>query len=262
MEVFNMNFDELVKALGLDAEKDEDKEKIAVLKKEYNAKEKSINTLTEENNKLKEDATANKEIADKFNIVVKAFELDTQAEDFDKMLDDVKDGFIKQGGEGAVAPEEVKIIKRDLTKAQRELEKSNATITELTTQLEAEKTQRINSVKRDAIQKALISNNVVKPDQFISNFFDKVIVDEDGKTLTMKDAAGNEISVADGVADWAKENPEFVKIDTNGGFGSNGGKGGNNNNGDGVSELVKGIIESKTANSNRGDGASLAELFG
>lgn len=256
-----MTFEELIKALGLDAEKDEDKDKVAILKKEYNAKEKSINTLTEENTKLKEDATANKEIADKFNIVVKAFEIDTNAEDFDKHLDDIKDNFIKQGGEGAPTPEEVKILKRDLTKAQRELEKSNTTITELSTQLEAEKTQRINSIKRDAIQKALVSNNVVKPDQFISNFFDKVIVDEDGKTLTMKDAAGNEISVADGVADWAKENPEFVKIDTNGGFGSSGGRNGGNNNDDGVSEFMKSMIESQSGNDNSSNGG-LVEAFG
>ena len=248
-----MNFDELVKALGLDVEKDEDKEKVAKLKKEYNAKEKAINELTEENNKLKEDAIASKEIADKFNIVVKAFEIDTNAEDFDKHLDDIKDNFIKQGGEGAPTPEEVKILKRDLTKAQRELEKANSSVTELTTQLEAEKTQRINSIKRDAIQKALIANNVVKPDQFISNFFDKVTVDDDGKTLTMKDSAGNEISVSDGVADWAKENPEFVKIDTNGGFGSNGGKGGSNND-DGVSEFMKSMIESQSGGNSGGNG--------
>lgn len=256
-----MTFEELIKALGLDAEKDEDKDKVAILKKEYNAKEKSINTLTEENTKFKDEATANKEIVDKFNIVVKAFEIDTNAEDFDKHLDDIKDNFIKQGGEGAPTPEEVKILKRDLTKAQRELEKSNTTITELSTQLEAEKTQRINSIKRDAIQKALVSNNVVKPDQFISNFFDKVIVDEDGKTLTMKDAAGNEISVADGVADWAKENPEFVKIDTNGGFGSSGGRNGGNNNDDGVSEFMKSMIESQSGSDNSSNGG-LVEAFG
>ena len=256
-----MTFEELIKALGLDAEKDEDKDKVAILKKEYNAKEKSINTLTEENTKLKDEATANKEIADKFNIVVKAFEIDTNAEDFDKHLDDIKDNFIKQGGEGAPTPEEVKILKRDLTKAQRELEKSNTTITELSTQLEAEKTQRINSIKRDAIQKALVSNNVVKPDQFISNFFDKVIVDDDGKTLTMKDATGNEISVVDGVADWAKENPEFVKIDTSGGFGSSGGRNGGNNNDDGVSEFMKSMIESQSGSDNSSNGG-LVEAFG
>lgn len=259
-----MNLEELIKALGLDAEKEEDVEKIATLKKEYNAKEKAINTLTEENTKLKEEGTASKEIIDKFNIVVKAFELDTQAEDFDKMLDDIKDGFIKQGGEGAPAPEEMKVLKRDLTKAQRELEKSNATIAELNTQLEAEKTQRINTIKKDAIQKALLANSVIKPDQFIPTFFDKVVVDEDGKTLTMKDAAGNEISVSDGIADWAKENPEFVKVDTSGGFGSNGGKGGKGNK-DGISDVVQNLINAQNANKPTGEGGksvSLSDVFG
>lgn len=259
-----MNLDELIKALGFDAEKEEDVEKIATLKKEYNAKEKSINGLTEENNKLKEEAVATKEVIDKFNIVVKAFEIDTQAEDFDKHLDDIKDAFIKQGGEGAPAPEEVKTLKRDLTKAQRALEESKATITELNTQLEAEKTQRINTIKKDAIQKALLANSVIKPDQFIPTFFDKVVVDEDGKTLTMKDAAGNEISVADGIADWAKENPEFVKVDTSGGFGSNGGKGGKSGK-DGVSDVVQNLINAQNANKPMGEGgkpASLTDVFG
>ena len=80
----------------------------------------------------------------------------------------------------------------------------------------------------------------------------------------MKDAAGNEISVADGIADWAKENPEFVKVDTSGGFGSNGGKGGKSGQ-DGVSDVVQNLINAQNANTPMGEGgkpASLTDVFG
>ena len=215
---------------------------------------KKITTLEEEQAKLSETSQ-------KFDIVVKAFELDTQAEDFDKMLDDVKDKLVKDAGGGST-PEEVKSIRRDLTKAQRDLETANNTVAELTAQLETEKTQRINAVKRDKIQKALIANKVIKPEQMIDLFFGKVEVDKDGSTLTMKDSAGNEISVEDGIADWAKDNPEFVKTDTRGGLGSNGSSSFGSNNEDGMSDFMKSIIADKTQPYGGDGNQSLTDLFG
>ena len=154
-----MDFEELLKALGLDT--DEAKEKAAILKKEYNASKKEINELTENVKKLTEEAEASKATAEKLDIVVKAFDLDVGAEDFDKNIQESKDKLVKEAG-GGTDPDEVKQIKLDLNRTKRELDKSSKTIEELTTQLESEKTQRLNNVKRTAIQKAVIKNNQIE----------------------------------------------------------------------------------------------------
>ena len=172
------------------------------------------------------------------------------------------DKMVKEAGGGST-PEEIKIIKRDLTKAQRDLEAANNTVADLTSQLESEKTQRINAVKRDKIQKALVANKVIKPEQMIDLFFGKVEVDKDGSTLTMKDSAGNEISLDDGIADWAKENPEFVKTDTRGGLGSNGNSSFGSSGGEELSDFMKSIIADKNSSYGGADGKqTLTELFG
>ena len=257
-----MNIEELVKALGLEG--DEYKDKVATLTKEFKAKEseanglnKKIKELEETNTKLKEDADNSKAIVDKFNIVTKAFELDNEAEDFDKMLDDVKDKLSKSTG--GASEEELKQLRRDLTKAHRELEKSNTSFKELSEKYEAEKNERINNFKRSVIKKELEAVNALDPDMFVDLFMNKVSVDEDGKTLSMKDAAGNDISVKDGVADWAKANTKLVKADVKGGAGSGGnGNGGN----DGVSDFVKTMIANNHNSGNPVGDKSLADMFG
>lgn len=259
-----MDIKELLKALGLEGE--DHKDKAEILTKEINERVKEFNALSKKNKELEEDKkkvdeelVATKAIGDKFDIVVKAYGLDTEAEDFDKMLDDVKDKIIKENG-GGTTPEEFKTLTRDLTKAKRDLDKANAQVTELTNQLESEKTMRIDALKRDTIQKALVANKVLKPEMMVDMFFNKVFVDKDGKTLTMKDATGNEISVSDGIADWAKDNKEFVIEDVRGGLGSAGGAGGNVDN-NGISEFMKGIIADRNSNSSPANTKSLAELF-
>ncbi len=256
-----MVLEDLLKTLELDG--DDQKEKANVLAKELKERETSFNDLSkkvkeleEANIKFKEGAEADKAIVDKFNIAAKAFGFDLEAEDYDKMLDDVKDKLSK--GSGNVTDEDFKQVNRDLTKAKRELEKSNATIKDLTTQLEAEKITRINGLKRGSIRKELENVNALNPEMFVDLFMNKVSVDEDGKTLSMKDAAGNEISLADGIADWAKANTDLVKKSVKGGLGSNGGNG---NGGNGVSDFVKSMIANKTSDNNNG-GKSLAEMFG
>nr|DAF57503.1 MAG TPA: nuclear pore complex protein [Myoviridae sp. ctqfO1] len=254
-----MTLEELIKALGLEGE--ENKEKVATITKEFNAITKLLNTANKKVKTLEDEQAKLKETSEKFDIVSKAFDLNLETEDFDKMLDDVKDKLVKEAG-GGTTPEEIKILKRDFTKAQRELEKANTTVRELSDQLESEKTQRINAVKRDAIQKALVSNRIIKPEQMIDLFFGKVDVDKDGSTLTMKDAAGNEISVVDGIADWAKANPEFVQKETRGGAGSGSGANGGKKDDSGVDDFVKAMIADKKGQSGNGETKSLGDMFG
>lgn len=256
-----MTFEELVKALELEG--DDNKDKVATLKKEFNAKTKEINDITEENKKLKEDSETSSKIVEKYNIVVKSFGLDESAEDFDKMLDEVKDKIIKDSG-GGVDPnetlEENKTLKRDLAKANRELESKIKELAGVNEELTAEKNRRIDTFKRDALGKALRSNNIIKPDQMIDMFFSKVIVENDGTTLTMKGSDGNDYSLNDAIADWAKENPEFVQRDVPGGAGSAGG-GSNSNSGNsgGISDFMKDVVANSI--SQPGD-KTLGELFG
>ena len=251
---------ELLTALGLDGE--DNKDKADILSKEFTSKTRELNSANKKLKAFEEEQAKLKEVSDKFDIVVKAYGLDLGADDFDKMLDDVKDKMVKEAG-GGTTPEEIKIIKRDLTKAQRDLETANNTVAELTTQLESEKTQRINAVKRDRIQKALVANKVIKPEQMIDLFFGKVEVDKDGSTLTMKDSAGNEISIDDGIADWAKENPEFIKTDVKGGLGSNGNGSFGTVDNDGMSDFMKSIIADRNQSYGGTDGnKTLTDLFG
>ena len=46
------------------------------------------------------------------------------------------------------------------------------------------------------------------------------IRNEDGSTFTIKTDDGSELSIMDYVADWSKDNPEFVKVETKGGSGT------------------------------------------
>ena len=137
-----MTLDELIEALGFKS--DEDKDKIAVLKKEFNAKTKEVNTANKKLEALNEQVESAKAVTDKFEIVKKFFSLDTEAEDFDAMLDEVKDNLIKDAGGGAT-PEEIKNLKRELTKANREKDKVTKALDELNARLEQEKQIRIKN---------------------------------------------------------------------------------------------------------------------
>ena len=254
-----MTLEELAKALGIDGE--EDKEKFATLKKEFNAKTKEVNKLTETVSKMTEEAEATKEVANKLNTVVTAFGVDLDAKDFDESIENAKENIIKEAGGGAT-PDEIKELNRALTKAKRDADKNNETIAELTEQLGNEKTLRLNGVKRDAIHKALLHNNIIEPEQSIDLFFNRVLVDEDGSTVTMKGSDGSELSVNDAIADWAKEHPKYVERQVKGGAGS-GGKGGNGSSSE-VSPFMKSLLESRkteSAGSNT-EGKDIVSLFG
>ena len=212
-----MTLEELAKALGLDTE--ENKDKLSILKKEYNAKANEVVKLTKKAEKLEEETAASKAVSEKFDIVKKYFGLDTDAEDFDEMLDGVKEELTKNSG-GGVTPEEVKTLKRELTKATRDKDKAVKELETLNTQLAEEKKARITTSIKNEVRKALDTSKVIKADQFVDGFMTKVNVDEDGQTFTMRADDGSELSINDFITDWAKDNPEFVRSETAGGTGS------------------------------------------
>jgi hypothetical protein len=74
----------------------------------------------------------------------------------------------------------------------------------------------------------------------------------------MKDAKGNDITVAEGIADWAEEHKAFIKAETKGGVGTSGG---NSGNVDASVQFMQGMLEGNKSN-NASDGKSLGELFG
>lgn len=252
-----MTLEELAKALGIDD--DENKDKFAILKKEFNSKTKEVNSLTDKLNKATEELTAKKEVEDKLKIIADAFEVDANADDLDKVIEEAKDVLVKNAG-GGTTPDEVKALRRDLTKASRDRDKFADEIKSLSEQLEGEKTMRISSAKRTAIQKALVDNKIIKPEQMIDLFFSRVNVDEDGTTMTMKGSDGSELTISDAIADWAKDNPEFVVANAKGGMGSSGGSNMFQKNQSELSDLMKTVIGNAKPSST-GD-KSLADMFG
>ena len=254
-----MTLEELTKALGLDT--DENKDKAGILKKEFNAKLKDINEKTKEIESFKEAEKAAKQNADRLEIVTKAYNLDFNAKDVDAMIEESKDKLIKAAGVNNRNSEEFKATKNELTKARREITRIKEENSQLSEQLTAEKNQRINTTKRNMIHKALVNNNAIKPDMFVDMFVDKVNVDEDGKSMTMKDDVGNDISIDDAISDWAKENPELIKQNVKGGSSTGSSGNGSDGSGEDISAFMKDIIGNNN-NQNNGNGQSLTELFG
>lgn len=253
-----MTLEELLTALDLNT--DEAKDKAAIVKKEYNAQQKALKKLTDSNEELTKTVEENKAVIEKFNTVVSAFNLDANAKDFDENIQTAKDELIKEAG-GGTTPEEIKELKLKLTKAERENKKFTEQVTELTTQLESEKTQRINNVKRDAVHKAAVKNNIIDPETTIDMFMNLVTVDEDGKTVTMTMSDGTVLPINDGMADWAKEHPKFVEKQVTGGAGSGSGKGANGGNNN-ISSFMQDKIKSASDGGNGNSNQSLASLFG
>lgn len=254
-----MTLEELTKALGLDT--DENKDKAGILKKEFNAKLKDINEKTKEIESFKEAEKVAKQNADRLEIVTKAYNLDFNAKDVDAMIEESKDKLIKAAGVNDKNSEEFKATKNELTKARREITRIKEENSQLSEQLTAEKNQRINTTKRNMIHKALVNNNAIKPDMFVDMFVDKVNVDEDGKSMTMKDDVGNDISIDDAISDWAKENPELIKQNVKGGSSTGSSGNGSDGSGENISAFMKDIIGNNN-NQNNGNGQSLTELFG
>ena len=254
-----MTLEELTKALGLDT--DENKDKAGILKKEFNAKLKDINEKTKEIESFKEAEKVAKQNADRLEIVTKAYNLDFNAKDVDAMIEESKDKLIKAAGVNDRNSEEFKATKNELTKARREITRIKEENSQLSEQLTAEKNQRINTTKRNMIHKALVNNNAIKPDMFVDMFVDKVNVDEDGKSMTMKDDVGNDISIDDAISDWAKENPELIKQNVKGGSSTGSSGNGSDGSGEDISAFMEDIIGNNN-NQNNGNGQSLTELFG
>ena len=240
-----MTLKELIEALKLEGEA------AKTLTAEFNAREKQVNEYKEKVEKADKEVATLKEDKEKYDIVVKAFKLDTKAEDFDKMLDDVKDSFM--AGDKKTA-DDFKELNRELTRTKRELENSKKENEKITAELGAEKEARIKSVKQSAILKELQANNVIKAEQWVSRFYQEANLDEDGKGIFMKDEAGKEITLKDGIAEWAKANPEFVQVNVKGGAGSGAGYGSDKES----EEFIKSII----GEDGGGEQKSLGELFG
>ena len=112
----------------------------------------------------------------------------------------------------------------------------------------------------NAIRKSLDSVHALDPDMMTDIFFHKTKVEDDGKTCTIMGDDGVELSVADHIADWAKDNEDLIMAQPKGGAGSAGGNGGTQSND--VSPFMQALLNNKKASQTGGGGKSLSELFG
>ena len=260
-----MTLEELIKSLGLDT--DENKDKASILKKEFNAKTKEVKDITKELEKSSTQLETFKDVEDKLKIVKEAFNLDLEAEDFDTAVDEAKESLSTATKVDPVDKNELKELKREKTKLTRERDNLDKQYKEVMEQLSTEKTSRINQKKSAEIRKALDTNKVLKPDQMIDLFNSKVIADDNGEVFTIKSADGSELTISDYIADWVKDNPEFVKSDLKGGTGSgplsnfNVNKDASKTGKDNVDPIMQAVLNN--ANANAGVGAdSMVKLFG
>lgn len=212
-----MTLEELIKSLGLDA--DESKDKAQILKKEWNSLKKEANDFSKKLEKSNEQLELLKDAEGKLKVVQEAFKLDFNAEDIDAMIDEVKESFTKTK-DNPVDKEELKELKREKQKLIRERDALDKQYKEAEAKLTEEKTNRINGKKVAEIRKALDANKIIKPEQMVELFRSKVISDEDGDIFTIAGEDGVELTISEYIADWAKDNSEFVLADVKGGVGS------------------------------------------
>lgn len=246
-----MTLEELIKSLGLDT--DENKDKAGILKKEFNAKAKEANDASKKSEKFEKQLEALSKVEEQLKIVKDAFKLDLDAEDFDAMVDEVKESLSTATKIDPVDQNELKDLRREKTRLTRERDNLDKQYKQAVEQLGVEKTNRINQRKAAEIRKALDTNKILKPEQMVDLFSSRVITDDEGEVFTIKGSDGSEFSINDYIADWAKDNPEFVIAETKGGAGSGGFQGLNLGGGSPAG--------GKPANSNPQDGGIMAMVL-
>lgn len=236
-----MDFEELLKFLGL-AATDEKAVKLKSLIDAAAAKqEKKIKTLTDKNAKLEESIKASGELKDKFDALVDRLEIDGEAEDFDAAVEAALENLSKSKD---TPDEDVVQLKKELNKLKRDHAKEVAAKEELSGNLNDIKAKYQNGLVARALQAELVKGNAISPDMMVKLLKDQVKVGDDDSLIYINDN-GDELEVAEGVAEFLKGHTEFVKSNGKPGAGTNLGADGNlgNNN---VPEVVQNIIKGKT----------------
>lgn len=218
-----MTLDELIKALGLEAE---NAEKLKTFVEAQNkASQTKLTKLTEENKQLKEDKKAAQTVQERLEAIADAFGVDAEAEDFDAAVDAAKEELSK-GKDGAEGAEELAQLKRDHAKAQRELKRLQTNFETTEKALAEERGKRQNELRMRSIIESMTTAGFKHPELAARLIKEEVFVGDDDRVY-YKGESGEELDLADAVQTLAQKYPDYLADKQTGGAGSaSGGKGG------------------------------------
>lgn len=141
-----MTVEELIKALGLEAE---NAEKLKTfVETQSKASQAKITKLTGEVKQLKADKLAAQSVQEHLEAIADAFSVDIEAEDFDASIDAAKEELLR-GKEGAESAQEAAQLKRDFAKLQRDHKKLQTTYETMEKSLGEERGRRQIPMYRD-----------------------------------------------------------------------------------------------------------------
>lgn len=234
-----MSFEELLKLLGLAATDEKAVKLKSFIDDAAKKQERKITELTRKNTELTEKAKAVEALQDKLHIFTDRLELDAEAEELENALEEA----LKKLSEGGQASDaEVTQLKKELSKLKRDYAKETAAKEELTKNLGDMKGKYQSGLITRALQAELVKGNAISPDMLVKLLKDQVRVGDDDSLVFVNDS-GDELEVADGVAEFLKGHTEFVKSSNKPGAGGSGGSGSGGAN---VPDVVANIIKNRT----------------
>ena len=182
-----------------------------------------------------------KAVQDRLEQVCDAFGVDSEAEDLEDALEAAK----KTKSSDPAMQKKIDRLEKKLKEQE----------TELTSQLEAERSKRLDSVKRTAVMDALNKHNAKDASSLVKMFLAELEVAEDGETLTLKNEKGMAVTVEDGIKDWLSTRQWAVSNTGQPGSGGGNPPSGGGQGGDEVDKFVMSLVDGpdnndKTAKAN------------
>lgn len=211
-----MTVEELIKALGLEAE---NAEKLKTfVETQSKASQAKITKLTGEVKQLKEDKKAAQTLQERLEAIADAFGVDVEAEDFDASIDAAKDELLK-GKEGAESTQEAAQLKRDFAKLQRDHKKLQSTYETVEKTLGEERGKRQNELRMRSIIESMTKANFKHPELAARLIKEDVFVGDDDRVY-YKGESGEELDLVEAVQTLAQKYPDYLADKQTGGAGS------------------------------------------
>lgn len=253
-----MTLEELIAALGLD------ETNAAVLKKFVEDKDATATKKYGTLDKKLKDALKSKENTDRLNEIIQSFkdlfevefEDDAEIDAIETVIEEAKKKLETPPKDGDDSAAELTKLKRDFAKLERELKREQTKAETLDQSLTEERTKRHTSMKMQALQSELLKSNIKKPELLQKLFLNDIKVNDDDSLSFIN--GDEELTIAEAIQAWAKDNPEFVDCNQKPGAGGQGGGAGGQGK---INPIVEGLIKNNT-NNDKDSGEILNKYFG